>query len=143
LAAAEAQLSLAGHTEALAWLHSVRTGPAEACHPKAGWAKIAYTHAFRHLLRRTPFKEALAEMLAGGGDTDTNAAIVGGLLGALHGADAVPETMKKPVLACDTAAARGNARGRPEWLLSGRLPELATALMAAAPAALQVRPDRE
>ena len=37
-----------------------------------------------------------------GGDTDTNAAIVGGLIGALHGASAIPEYMKAPVLARDT-----------------------------------------
>ena len=37
-------------------------------------------------------------MLLMGGDTDTNAAIVGGLIGALHGADSIPDSMKTPVL---------------------------------------------
>ena len=33
-----------------------------------------------------------------GGDTDTNAAIVGGMVGALHGANTIPNSMKMPVL---------------------------------------------
>ena len=33
-----------------------------------------------------------------GGDTDTNAAIVGGMVGALQGADGIPDSMKTPVL---------------------------------------------
>ena len=48
-------------------------------------------HAFRHLVAKTPYVEALRETLAGGGDTDTNACIVGGLIGALHGEAGVPE----------------------------------------------------
>jgi ADP-ribosyl-[dinitrogen reductase] hydrolase len=32
-----------------------------------------------------------------GGDTDTNAAIVGGMMGALHGVAAIPEYMRRPV----------------------------------------------
>jgi len=142
-AAAEAQLVAGSHSEPLAWLHLARSGQAEACHPNAGFAKIAFTHAFRHLLRRTPYRQALEETLAGGGDTDTNAAIVGGLLGALHGSASIPPQLTQPLLACDTSSARGGARGRPPWLRASRLPELAAALAAAAPAVLRVRPDRE
>ena len=47
----------------------------------------------------------------GGGDTDTNACIVGELLGALHGEDDIPQPMRAAVLTCDTA--RG--RPRPEF----------------------------
>ena len=36
-----------------------------------------------------------------GGDTDTNAAIVGALIGALHGAKNIPIYMKSPVLNFD------------------------------------------
>lgn len=34
-----------------------------------------------------------------GGDTDTNAAIVGGMVGALQGASSISDGMKMPVLA--------------------------------------------
>ena len=56
--------------------------------PNTGFVRIAFTHAFRHLRAETAYAEALRERLAGGGDTDTNGCIVGGLLGALHGEDA-------------------------------------------------------
>jgi hypothetical protein len=36
------------------------------------------------------------------GDVDTNAAIVGGLMGALHGAGGLPEAMWRPVVARTT-----------------------------------------
>jgi ADP-ribosylglycohydrolase len=141
LAAVEAHLVLGSFTETLAWLHSIRTGDADPCHPNAGFAKIAFTHAFRHLMRRTPFSQALAQTLAGGGDTDTNAAIVGGLMGALHGAAAIPDAMIQPLLLCDTSKAGGQARNRPAWLHARRLPELAEQLLSIAPAVLQVRPE--
>jgi len=35
-----------------------------------------------------------------GGDTDTNGAICGALLGAVHGAAAIPERWRTAVLAC-------------------------------------------
>lgn len=56
-----------------------------------------------------------------GGDTDTNAAIVGGMIGALHGASSIPEYMKMPVLA------RGmNSPGipRPAFLATDALPSI-------------------
>jgi ADP-ribosyl-[dinitrogen reductase] hydrolase len=40
----------------------------------------------------SPFREGLLELVALGGDTDTNAAVAGALLGALHGPDALPAT---------------------------------------------------
>ncbi len=70
--------------------------------PLDGFIRIAFTHAFRHLLRGTAYQDALAETLAGGGDTDTNACIVGGLIGAACGAGSIPEKMKEAVIACDT-----------------------------------------
>ena len=56
----------------------------------------------RHLRLQSSYEEAISDILHKRGDTDTNAAIVGGLIGALHGASAIPEYMKAPVLARDT-----------------------------------------
>lgn len=67
------------------WLDDAAAGRQPPFHPQAGFVKIAFTHAFHHLLQRTPHVQALRETLRGGGDTDTNACIVGGLLGALWG----------------------------------------------------------
>lgn len=66
------------------------------------WCSIGFSHAFRHLLLGTSYADAIAETLLGGGDTDTNACIVGGLVGALHGAAAIPAQMSGPVLHSDT-----------------------------------------
>ena len=53
-----------------------------------------------------------------GGDSDTNSAVVGGLLGAAVGLEELPSKLKKKVLKCDSAAddLRYRDRKRPEFL---------------------------
>jgi len=99
--------------EVRGWLADARAGAQVPYSPQDGFVRIAFTHAFRHLVAGTPYVEALRETLAGGGDTDTNACIVGGLVGARWGAGAIPEAMKAAVLGCDTG--RG-PHPRPEAL---------------------------
>jgi ADP-ribosylglycohydrolase len=41
--------------------------------------------SFSYLLKKWSYTDAIADVLWRGGDTDTNAAIVGGLIGALDG----------------------------------------------------------
>lgn len=84
--------------EVLSWLDNAATGRLPPFHPQAGFVRIAFTHAFYHLLQRTPHVQALRETLSGGGDTDTNACIVGGLLGALWGENELPSEMKQAVV---------------------------------------------
>jgi len=76
---------------------------ARLSHPNASCVEAAVVH----------YVEALRETLAGGGDTDSNARIVGGLVGARWGAGAILEAMKAAVLGCDTG--RG-PHPRPEAL---------------------------
>ena len=52
-----------------------------------GWGLC---HSFRHLALGSSWADALRATLAGGGDADTNAAIVCGLVGAAAGLAAVP-----------------------------------------------------
>ncbi len=81
--------------------------------PHAGHVKHAFTLAFHFLRSATPFEDAIRETLRCGGDTDTNAAIVGGMLGALHGAEGIPKYMADPVLQFDcTTCTVGNRRPR-------------------------------
>ena len=54
-----------------------------------GHLKIAFVWAFYYLKNEWSYKGALKDMLMQGGDTDTNAAIVGGLLGAAYGEEAI------------------------------------------------------
>jgi len=77
--------------------------------PKAGAAtsgecKVAFTHAFRHLKLGTSFEVAMRAIITGGGDTDTNAAIVGSMVGAAAGIKGIPERWVNAVLACQTDA---------------------------------------
>ena len=95
------------------WLHMAESNEKPAFYPQAGYVKIAFVESFRHLCLGTGYEDALRETLLGGGDTDTNACIVGGLLGAVVGAENLPQPMKQAVLECDT---RQGQRPRPGFL---------------------------
>jgi ADP-ribosyl-[dinitrogen reductase] hydrolase len=80
-----------------------------------GWVLIAFGNALYRLLHAVNLEEALVETVMCGGDTDTNAAITGALLGAVHGRDAVPERWTQCLLSCRPSAGRpGVERPRPE-----------------------------
>eukprot|EP01006_Ploeotia_vitrea_P027063 TRINITY_DN59945_c0_g1_i1.p1 TRINITY_DN59945_c0_g1~~TRINITY_DN59945_c0_g1_i1.p1 ORF type:complete len:393 (-),score=20.50 TRINITY_DN59945_c0_g1_i1:93-1229(-) len=99
----------------------------------------AFTNAFRQLFRNHTWVEALRETLHGGGDTDTNAAIAAGLVGARWGAENIPEPMKAAVLQCDTAKNLADpGTPRPAFLHPRAIPELCRRLLELAPGHLQV-----
>lgn len=114
-----------GAGEVRSWLEDAEQGALPACHPLAGFVRIAFTHAFHHMLSETPFVPALRQVLAGGGDTDTNACIVGGLVGARVGITGIPEPMSHAVLTCDPS----KGRPRPPWLCTQDALKLANALL--------------
>ncbi|WP_041463801.1 ADP-ribosylglycohydrolase family protein, partial [Pelodictyon luteolum] len=60
-------------------------------HPKVGQANALYAESL---------EEGVVDTLMQGGDTDTNAAVCGALLGAVYGIDAIPEQWKAAVLNC-------------------------------------------
>lgn len=72
------------------------------------------------------YETAIAETLAGGGDTDTNACIVGGLIGAAVGVDGIPENMRNSVLNCDTTMGK---HPRPAFLHPRQVDELILQLL--------------
>ena len=80
---------------------------------QAGYVRWAFTLAFYHLHKKTSFREAIIHTLMRAGDTDTNAAIVGGLMGAYWGVDAMPVQMVGRVVKSLTGV--GHMK-RPEWL---------------------------
>jgi len=76
---------------------------------------ICLQNALYQLVHAESFEEALVDTINQGGDTDTNAAVCGALLGAVHGIDAIPKRWVKKVLSCTPKAGnRGVARPRPE-----------------------------
>ena len=95
-------------------------------HP--GWVLIALQNAF-WCLHSLEFEEALVATVGRGGDTDTNAAIAGALLGALHGRDAIPARWIHPVLACRPLAEAGALRPRPVEYWPDDVLEVAEALL--------------
>jgi ADP-ribosyl-[dinitrogen reductase] hydrolase len=65
-----------------------------------GWVLIAFQNALYQLLHASCLEEGVVGTVMRGGDTDTNAAIAGALLGAVHGLDAVPAQWRRAVLSC-------------------------------------------
>eukprot|EP00026_Physarum_polycephalum_P012653 Phypoly_transcript_12979.p1 GENE.Phypoly_transcript_12979~~Phypoly_transcript_12979.p1 ORF type:complete len:284 (+),score=30.80 Phypoly_transcript_12979:151-1002(+) len=116
-------------SEVCAWLTDAEGSEPIECYPNAGFIKIGFTLAFRHLYKNTPYAVAIAETIAGGGDSDTNACIVGGLVGALHGAENIPQEMKIPVLTCNTQL----GRPRPDFLHPRHLQKLTEEIFNSAP----------
>jgi ADP-ribosylglycohydrolase len=79
-----------------------------------GWVLVALQNAFYVALHTSSFEEGVVTTVMGGGDTDTNAAIAGALLGAIHGAPAVPRQWREAVLTCrPQAGVAGVRRPRP------------------------------
>ena len=73
---------------------------APAYETNQGHVLIALQNAFYHALHAPTVEEGIVATVMGGGDTDTNAAIAGALLGALHGAHAIPDQWRRAVLTC-------------------------------------------
>jgi ADP-ribosylglycohydrolase len=80
-----------------------------------GWVLIALQNAYYQALHAATFEDGVVDTVMRGGDTDTNAAIAGALLGAIHGSPAVPRPWMDRVLTCRPMAdLPGVERPRPE-----------------------------
>ena len=112
-------------SEVKGWFEHALADGDEPCQPLAGFVKIAFTLAFKHLAKASTYQTAITETLLGGGDTDTNACIVGGLIGALHGVASIPSVMTQALLICDTQV----GRPRPEVYSTRNLPRLVQGLL--------------
>jgi ADP-ribosylglycohydrolase len=65
-----------------------------------GWVRVAFQNAFYQLLHASTLEEGVINTVRAGGDTDTNAAIAGALLGAVHGRRGIPAQWMDRVLTC-------------------------------------------
>jgi ADP-ribosylglycohydrolase len=74
-------------SEVFEWFEDAMSGELPDGNPNMGFVKIGFTHAFFHLKEKTGFRSSITQTLALGGDTDTNACIVGGLIGAYYGVE--------------------------------------------------------
>jgi ADP-ribosyl-[dinitrogen reductase] hydrolase len=96
---------------------------------RQGWALTALANAFYRLMKSKSLEEALVATVGAGGDTDTNAAIAGALLGSCHGIGALPARWILPVLACRPLAEAAAPRPRPFGYWPDDALELAEALL--------------
>ena len=103
--------------------------PADYVHHQ-GWVLIAFQNALFQLRHALNLEEGVVDTIMRGGDTDTNAAICGALLGAVYGLSAIPEQWVQCVLNCrPNAGAAGVHRPRPECLWPTDALELAEGLL--------------
>ena len=80
-----------------------------------GLVQIAFRNALYQLVYATDLEEGVIDTVMRGGDTDTNAAIAGALLGAVWGRSAIPAQWVETLLNCRPEAGRSNVRHpRPE-----------------------------
>lgn len=116
------------------WLEEAKEGRECSSMPKDkhGWVKIGFSHAFRHLYHGTKYELAIKETIAAGGDTDTNACIVGGMVGAACGFKNIPGQFVQKLMDCET---KGN-RKRPQFLHPMQMLDLKEKLLQSAPAKL-------
>jgi len=94
-----------------------------------GRALVALQNAFHRLASSASLEESLVATVGYGGDTDTNAAIAGALLGAAEGIEAIPMRWIRPVLACRPLVEAGAPRPRPMPCWPDDVLELAEALL--------------
>jgi len=118
--------------EVRAWTSAAHPDHGLDMSDKMGWVRLAWTNALATLQLDARPMEALTWTARLGGDTDTNAAIAGALLGAVHGRDAWPQQAVDRVLTCrPLSGLEGVHHPRPRtywpvdvWVLAERLLEL-------------------
>ncbi len=97
-----------------------------------GWVLIAFQNALYQLLHAPSLEGGISDSVMLGGDTDTNAAIAGALLGAVYGRAAVPNAWVECLQQCRPEAGRkGVLRPRPEVLWPVDVLQLAEELVVA------------
>lgn len=108
-----------------------------------GWVLIALQNAFYQLLNAPTPEEAIIDTVMRGGDTDTNAAIAGALVGAVHGIGSLPTCWVDTVLECkpERGAPRvQRPRPREYWPIDAL--DLAWGLLTTTKGGRRVRPER-
>jgi ADP-ribosyl-[dinitrogen reductase] hydrolase len=111
-------------------LEAAQSAPPAAYQRQMGWVLTALQNAFHHLWTGETLEDALVATVAAGGDTDTNAAICGALLGAVQGRAAVPLRWRRALATCRTLAAPGITHPRPADYWTDDALDLAEALLA-------------
>jgi ADP-ribosylglycohydrolase len=95
-----------------------------------GWVLIAFQNALYQMVHSESLEAALVDTVMRGGDTDTNGAICGALLGAIYGVEGIPAQWKEALMACRPEIGRPGVRHpRPECFWPVDAMELAEQLI--------------
>jgi ADP-ribosylglycohydrolase len=78
-----------------------------------GWVIAGFQNAFYQLIHSNNFEDGIVDTVMRGGDTDSNAAIAGALLGAVYGRESIPAQWRDMVLSCRPHRATGAVHPRP------------------------------
>ena len=80
-----------------------------------GWVLTAFQNALYELMHARSLKEGVISTVQCGGDTDTNGAICGALLGAIYGREAVPIEWVQSIVACRPTPETTQPRPKEYW----------------------------
>jgi hypothetical protein len=119
-------------------LQASRLAPPVCDEESQGWVKVALQNAFHELLHAPSLEEGVVATVRRGGDTDTNAAITGALLGAVHGRKSIPAQWRSMILSCRPLPPRAT-RHRPRAYWPVDVMEIAERLLVAGEPGLAVR----
>jgi ADP-ribosylglycohydrolase len=86
----------------LGWLNQAIEGNIDPVTKQIGFVKHGFTLAFHFLAYQFSFEETIIQTLLMSGDTDTNACIVGGLIGANCGLTKLPCNSRSKILKSST-----------------------------------------
>jgi ADP-ribosylglycohydrolase len=107
--------------------------PPDDFYSSQGWVLISLRNALWQMLHAPGLEEGIVDTVMHGGDADTNAAIAGAMLGALHGEESIPAQWRECVLNCRPEQGRpGVHQPRPEHYWPHDAMELAAKLVGVA-----------
>jgi ADP-ribosylglycohydrolase/fructose-1,6-bisphosphatase/inositol monophosphatase family enzyme len=113
-------------------LEGAQAGRRPECYTRdMGHVAIAFQNAFYHLAHTRDFEAALVDTVGRGGDTDTNGAMAGALLGAAMGRRAISARWTTAVMGCRPIEELGALRPRPSAYWPDDVMALAEALLVA------------
>jgi ADP-ribosylglycohydrolase/fructose-1,6-bisphosphatase/inositol monophosphatase family enzyme len=124
----------AAHPSVVEALHAAWEAPPACDGEYPGFVLVGLQNAFFELLHAPSLEEGVVATVRRGGDTDTNAAIAGALLGAVHGREGVPAQWRRMILSCRPHPLRAR-HPRPMTFWPVDVLELAEALLIAGSAA--------
>lgn len=113
-------------------VREARSNPPADYQRQQGWVLVALQNAFYQLLHAPSLEEGVVDTVQRGGDTDTNGAIAGALLGAAWGLEAFPKQWLDSILSCrPIEGGNGVQQPRPEEYWPVDFLELAEILLGA------------